>query len=135
MIVIDTSALVAIMLNEPERNRFLDALDTAEGILISAGTLMEVRMVAHGRGGQPLVRMLDDLLLDYGVEIVPPGATEIEAAHAAFVAYGRGSGHPAKLNFGDLFGYALAKVRGLPLMFKGADFSRTVIECALASPV
>jgi len=56
-------------------------------------------------------------------EIVPPGAVELDAAYAAFVAYGKGSGHPADLNFGDLFAYAPAKVRGLPLLFKGDDCS------------
>jgi ribonuclease VapC len=65
-------------------------------------------------------------------EIVPPGIAELEAAYAAFVTYGRGSGHPAKLNFGDLFSYALAKVRGLPLLFKGDDFSHTDIQSAAA---
>ena len=60
-------------------------------------------------------------------EMVPPGVAEMDAAYAAFVAYGKGSGHLAGLNFGDLFGYALAKVRGLPLLFKGNDFSETDI--------
>lgn len=83
---------------------------------------MEVRMVAHGRGGQPLVKLLDELLLDYGVEVVPPGAAEIEAAHAAFIAYGRGSGHLAKLNFGDLFGYALTKGSWAAINVQGQRF-------------
>lgn len=65
---------------------------------------------------------------------MPPGATEMDAAHAAFVAYRIGSGRPANLNFGDLFSYALAKARGVPLLFKGNDFSRTDIQSAAASP-
>lgn len=58
-------------------------------------------------------------------EIVPPGPEEIDMAHVAFVAYGKGQGHPAGLNFGDLFSYALAKARGVPLLYKGGDFART----------
>jgi ribonuclease VapC len=130
MIAVDTSALMAITLGEPERNHFLDILDAANGIAISAGTVIEARMVAHGRGGKPLLEMLDELIRDYGFEIVPPGIAEIAITHAAFLAYGKGSGHPAGLNFGDLFSYALAKDRGLPLLFKGDDFARTDIEVA-----
>lgn len=63
-------------------------------------------------------------------ELVPPGSAEMDAAYAAFVAYGKGSGHPAGLNSGDVFSYALAKVRGLPLLFKGEDFAQTDIEAA-----
>lgn len=66
-------------------------------------------------------------------EIIPPGIAELEAAYAAFAIYGRGSGHPANLNFGDLFPYALAKIRRLPLLFKGNDFSRTDIQSAAAA--
>jgi ribonuclease VapC len=66
-------------------------------------------------------------------EIVPPGRAEMEAAYAAFVSYGRGSGHPANLNFGDLFVYALAKVREVPLLFKGDDFVHTDIQPASAA--
>ncbi|MEK6540674.1 MAG: type II toxin-antitoxin system VapC family toxin [Pseudomonadota bacterium] len=131
MIVIDTSALIAILLGEPERSLFLAALDAADGIVVSTGTVIEARMVAHGREGDALVRILDNLLRDYGMEIAPPGAAEIEAAHSAFTTYGKGNGHPAQLNFGDLFSYALAKVRGLPLLFKGDDFGHTDIERAV----
>jgi ribonuclease VapC len=127
MIVIDTSALMAILLNEPERGQFLDILDAEDSILISAGTSIEARMVSHGRGGPPLTQKLDEILRDYAIETIPPAAEEIAAAHAAFIAYGKGSGHPAQLNFGDLFSYALAKARGLPLLFKGDDFGRTDI--------
>ena len=65
-------------------------------------------------------------------EMIPPGVSEMDAAYAAFVAFGRGSGHPAALNFGDVFSYALAKVRGLPLLFKGIDFQETDIASAIA---
>lgn len=125
MIVVDSSALMAIVIGEPERRHFLDLLDKAGGILISSATVIETRMVAHGRGGQAFLDKLDTVIRNYEFEIVPPGAGEIAAAHAAFITYGKGSGHPAQLNFGDLFSYALAKVRGLPLLFKGGDFAHT----------
>jgi ribonuclease VapC len=78
------------------------------------------------------VVLLDDLLRLPAFEMVAPGAAEMDAAYSAFVAFGRGSGHPAALNFGDLFSYALAKVRGLPLLYKGDDFSQTDVASALA---
>jgi ribonuclease VapC len=77
------------------------------------------------------VVLVDDLLRLPMFEVVPPGPAETDAAYAAFVAFGRGSGHPAALNFGDVFSYALAKVRSLPLLYKGGDFSETDIASAL----
>lgn len=84
-------------------------------------------MVVHGRRGERAVVLVDDLLRLPMFELVAPGNAELQAAFAAFVAYGRGSGHPAGLSSGDLFSDALAKVRGLPLLFKGQDFSQTDI--------
>lgn len=104
-----------------------------ERALISTPTVVEARLVVHGRRGQRAVVLLDDLLRLRSFEIVPPGEAEATAAYAAFVAYGKGSGHPAGLNYGDLFSYALAKVRGLPLLYKGNDFSETDIESAASS--
>ena len=75
---------------------------------------------------------MDDLLRLPSFEMVPPGVAEMDAAYAAFVAFGKGSGHSAGLNFGDVFSYALAKVRGLPLLFKGDDFSKTDLRSALS---
>jgi ribonuclease VapC len=80
------------------------------------------------------VVLLDDLLRLPMFESVPPGEAETSAAYAAFVAYGKGSGHPAGLNFGDVFSYALAKVRGLPLLYKGEDFAQTDIEAVWRPP-
>jgi hypothetical protein len=90
-------------------------------------------MVVHGRRGQRAVVLLNDLLRLPNFELVAPAASEADAAYAAFVTYGRGSGHPAGLNFGDVFSYALAKVRGLPLLYKGADFAQTDIQSAAAA--
>ena len=130
MIAIDSSALIAIILDESERKSFLDILDRAEKTLVGAATLVESRMVAYGKGGARLVLALDAIVQGYTMEIVPPGPAEIEIAHSAFVTYGKGNGHPAQLNFGDLFSYALAKSRGVPLLFKGEDFGLTDVEVA-----
>ena len=131
MIVADTSAIVAIAFAEPERAAFVAALERAERTLVSSVTAVEARMVVHARRGQRAVVLVDDLLRLPFFEIVPPGAAEMDAAYAAFVAYGKGNGHPAALNFGDVFSYALAKTRGLPLLYKGLDFAETDIASAV----
>ena len=134
MIVADTSALVAIVFAEPERQAFLEAVRRARRVLVSTPSVLETRMVVHGRKGERAVLLLDDLLRLPTFEHVPPGVAEIQAAYAAFVAYGKGSGHPAGLSFGDVFSYALAKVRNLPLLFKGDDFAQTDIAAACPQP-
>jgi ribonuclease VapC len=133
MIVVDTSALVAIAFAEPERDAFLHTIKLAGKALVSTAAVVETRMVVHGRRGQRAVILMDDLLRLPMFELVAPGQPEAEAAYAAFVAYGKGSGHPAALNFGDVFSYALAKVRGLPLLYKGDDFAQTDIASAMAT--
>ena len=130
MIAADTSALVSIALGEPERESFLKTMLAAHTVLISTVSVVETRMVVHARRGERAVVLIDDLLRLPMFEIVPPGPEEMNAAFAAFVAYGKGSGHPAMLNFGDLFSYALAKVRSVPLLFKGNDFSHTDLKTA-----
>lgn len=131
MIAVDTSAIVAIVFGEPERDLLRRAIADAPKALVSSVSFVESRMVVHSRRGQRGAVLFDDLLRLPVFEIVPPGIAEIEAAYAGFVAYGKGSGHPAALNFGDLFSYALAKVRGLPLLFKGNDFGQTDIAVAV----
>jgi ribonuclease VapC len=131
MIVVDTSAIVAIALGEPERAAFVRIIEQADRALVSTVSVVEARMVVHGRRGQRAVVLMDDLLRLPSFELVPPGVAEMDAAYAAFVAFGKGSGHSAGLNFGDVFSYALAKVRGLPLLFKGDDFSKTDLRSAL----
>lgn len=131
MIVVDTSALVAVAFAETEREAFVQAIQQAERAFVSTVTVVEARMVVHGRRGQRAVVLVDDLLRLPVFEWVAPGAAEMDAAYSAFVAFGKGSGHPAGLNFGDVFSYALAKVRGLPLLYKGNDFAQTDITSAL----
>ena len=132
MIVADTSAIIAIVFAEPEREAFINVIRRARRVLVSTVSVVEARMVVHGRRGERAVVLVDDLLRLPMFELIPPGIAEMDAAYAAFVAFGKGSGHPAALNFGDMFGYALAKVRGLPLLYKGADFSETDIASAAA---
>jgi ribonuclease VapC len=88
-------------------------------------------MVVYGRLGPRAVILLDDILNMANFEIVAPGKAEMDAAWAAFILYGKGSGHPAGLNFGDIFSYAIAKIRRVPLLFKGNDFSNTDIQSAM----
>jgi ribonuclease VapC len=131
VIVVDTSAIVAIAFAEPERKTFVQVIQRADRALISTTSVVEARMVVHGRRGQRAVVLVDDLLRLPMFEVVALGPAEAEAAYAAFVAFGKGSGHATALNFGDLFSYALAKVRNLPLLYKGGDFSETDIASAL----
>lgn len=131
MIVVDTSALVAIAFGELERDAYVSAIEGTDKALISTVSVVEARMVVHGRRGERAVVLLDSLLKLPAFELVPPGPLEMDAAYAAFVVFGKGSGHPAGLNFGDVFSYALAKVRGLPLLYKGGDFSQTDLVSVL----
>jgi ribonuclease VapC len=133
VIAVDTSALVAIALGEPERAVFLDAILASGRALVSAVSAVEARMVLHARRGEAMVVLLNQLLELPPFEVVAPTAQDLAAAHVAFVLYGRGSGHPARLNFGDVFSYALAISRGVPLLYKGDDFKHTDVRSALTS--
>lgn len=133
MIALDTSALIAIVLQEADEARYRACLKNSNKALISAATVLEARMVTWGRLGARGVALLDALLAEPAVEIVPVDAAASEAAFSAFQAYGRGSGHAANLNHGDLFAYALAKQRRCPLLWKGKDFGETDVPSALAA--
>lgn len=121
---------MAILKDEAERASFMQLLKQAERVVISAGTVIEARVVAHRRGGKDLVEALDDLLITISAEVMPVEEAETDIAHEAFIQYGKGGGHRAQLNFGDLFSYALAKARGVPLLYKGDDFVHTDIAAA-----
>lgn len=122
--VIDTSALVAILNDEPERRQIIDRIAAAGTRLISAATVLEAGIVIEAHRGEHAGRELDLFLHRAHFEIVPVDAGQAEIARAAFRRYGKGL-HPAGLNLGDCFSYALAKVRGDELLFKGDDFSKT----------
>lgn len=125
--VIDTSALLSIFLAEPERRSFLDLIIAAEEKLISAATVLETGIVLEARRGESAGSEFDLFLIRAGLQIVSVDAEHIEAARSAWRKYGKGR-HPAGLNFGDCFSYALAKCSGAPLLAKGADFALTDIE-------
>lgn len=128
--IIDTSALVAILLDEPERRAFTEAIEAAETRRLSAATLLETSIVIESRFGPEGARDLDHLVEAAGVELVPVDAEQVAIARRAFGRYGKGR-HPAGLNFGDCFAYALAKTLAEPLLFKGDDLGRTDVEAAV----
>jgi ribonuclease VapC len=128
--VIDSSALIAIMTGEPERRRFIEAITAAETRLVAAPTMVEASMVVLGRSGEEQLQDLRDFCARGGVDTVSFGAEHADLAIDAFRRFGKGR-HPAGLNFGDCFSYALAKATGEPLLFKGDGFSRTDIKCAV----
>ena len=119
MIVVDTSALIAILDKEPDAAVFAEAIAEADPPLISAATLLEVNIVMLNRHGVKAARMVERLLQQAGFQIE-------SFAREAYARYGKGQ-QSAGLNYGDCFSYALAKATGLPLLFKGQDFSKTDI--------
>jgi len=122
--VIDTSAIVALLLNEPEADDIEVALDDDGVRLLSAGSCLETAIVVEARLGEPGGRELDLLLHKARIEVVPVTAEQVEVARAAWRRFGRGR-HEAGLNLGDCFAYALAMTTGEPLLCKGGDFVRT----------
>ena len=130
--VLDTSAIVAILLREPEHDAFATLLAGAADPLISAATLLETSIVMQAKTGAAGVAALDELLAVTSVRCVAVDREQALAARDAFVRYGKGRS-AAGLNFGDCFAYALARVHGRPLLFKGSDFSQTDVASARAS--
>ncbi len=125
--VIDTSALVAIMQNEPNATRLVAAIEQSSVRLISAGTVIEAALVLLGRFGERGEVQLDALLRSFSAEIVAVDGDHVAFARDAARTFGRGR-HKAALNFGDCFSYALAVSRGEPLLFVGDDFAKTDIS-------
>ena len=132
--VIDTSTLVAILTQEKDAAQLASAIEGDEMRFISAATLTEASIVVTAMFGEQGGADLDEMIEQMEVEVVPLTEDHARLAREAYVRYGKGR-HPAKLNFGDCFPYALAKATGHPLLFKGNDFSQTDIEVvAVASP-
>jgi ribonuclease VapC len=129
--VIDTSALLAIFLAEPERNSFLELILQTETRLLSAANALETGIVLEAQRGEAAGREFDLFVVRAGLQIAPVDAEQVEFARIAWRKYGKGR-HPAALNFGDCFAYALAKSAGEALLAKGTDFSRTDIEVCAA---
>ena len=125
--VIDTSALVAVFLAEPERQRFLNLIIEAPIRLISAANVLETGIVLEAKRGEAAGREFDLFVVRANLEIVSVDGEQIELARSAWRKYGKGR-HPAGLNFGDCFAYALARFSGEPLLAKNMDFAQTDIQ-------
>jgi ribonuclease VapC len=130
--VIDTSALLAILQNEPERRVFNEAIEAAETRLLSASSFVESSMIVESRYGADGIRDLDLFIAKAQLELVAVDVEQAHIARQAFREFGKGR-HPAGLNFGDCFSYALARSHTESLLYKGADFGRCDIESHPAS--
>lgn len=129
--IIDPSVLVAIVTREPEARAYSRLIAAAPVRRLSAAGYVELAAVIDGRRDPVLSGALDGALRATGVEIVPFTPVQARIARAAYQQFGRGSGHPAQLNMGDCFSYALARDLGEPLLFKGSDFALTDIELVI----
>lgn len=125
--VIDTSAIMSILKDEMDGSAFTAAILADPVRLISAATLVEAGIVAFADRGQLGAWKLDNLLSELQIDVVPVSEDHARLAREGFARFGKGR-HPARLNFGDCFSYALAKASGHPLLFKGSDFSKTDVE-------
>ena len=131
MIVIDTSALIAIVNREPERLQFLSLIAAANRRLISAATFLETKMVVLGRFGPNAVADFMTLMEEMDLDVVPLDAAQANAAFATFEKFGKGRHSKAALNFCDCIASARANTSNAPLLFKGADFSATDVNTCL----
>ena len=129
--IVDSSAVVAILKGETESASFTAAIAGTRKVRISAATLLETMIVIDGMRDPVKSSRVEEFLADGRIEIVDVTAGQALVARSAHRDYGRGSGHPARLNFGDCFAYALAKVTGEPLLFKGDDFGHTDLAPAV----
>jgi ribonuclease VapC len=130
-IVVDSSAIMAILKREEDARQIAQRLSNAQAKFISAATYMECGTVVVGRYGSEGLSVMQDFIQALKLEIIALTSDQANMGIDAYARYGRGSGHRAGLNMGDCFSYALAKTRNLPLLFKGDDFSHTDIEPAL----
>lgn len=124
--IVDSSAIVAMALGEPEAVAFSQLIQNASAPQMSAATFLEISIVVGPRGTPRLEALIDEA----GIEVVPFDLDQARAARTAYQEYGKGSGSPARLNFGDCFSYALAQTSGQPLLFKGDDFTHTDVTSA-----
>jgi ribonuclease VapC len=128
-VIIDSSAVIAVLRNEPEREQFAEAIAAAVSRSMAAPNVLETAMVLAGRQEDAILERLDAFLREASVRIQPFSAEHAAAARHAFLRYGKGR-HKAGLNFGDCIAYAAAKLEAEPLLFKGEDFRLTDIEAA-----
>lgn len=128
--IIDTSALIAILRDEPEARHFAETIEAAGERRISAATYVEIGAVIDSARDPVASRRVDDLLTEAEVGVEAVTEEHARIAREAYRDFGKGSGHAAGLNFGDCFAYALARATGEQLLFKGNDFSQTDVERA-----
>ena len=129
--IVDASALLAIVLSEPERDRFLEIADSAGNLTMSVVNFVEAGIKVDRDVDPRRAATLDKIIAELAIGIAPVTVDQGRLARQAHKQFGRGSGHPARLNLGDCFAYALARTRREPLLFKGDDFTRTDIEAAI----
>lgn len=128
--IIDSSAVLAIFLQESDGRRYLRAVMDADSRRMSVSNWLEATMVVDRRGNDLAVNWLEDFMHDAQIELMPVSVSQATIARRAWRTFGRGV-HPARLNYGDCFAYALAKETREPLLFKGNDFAQTDVEPAL----
>ena len=128
--VVDSSAILVVLLEEPEADTFLKHLQADFRPLLSAANWLDLAIIIDGRKGPQWLPDLDAFLEGLGITTVAVNLTQVRIAREAYVRFGKGN-HPAGLNFGDCFAYALAREHDVPLLFKGADFDKTDIRPAL----
>lgn len=128
--ILDSSAILAIVLREADRFRYVDAMLEAAPRRMSVANWLEATMVVDRRGTALSISRFEDFLRDAQIELIPVSLSQATIARRAWATFGRGA-HPAGLNYGDCFAYALAKETSEPLLFKGQDFAQTDIEPAL----
>ena len=133
MIVLDSSAVLAVLFQEPEAPQLIDAIEAASSLTISVANALECAMRLAPRPGLDDSDKLDAFFALYQVRLATVDMAQYRLARAAYLTYGKGR-HPAALNFGDCFAYALAKAQAAPLLFVGGDFSQTDLPSALPKP-
>ena len=127
--IVDSSAVLAVLYREPDAFRYEKAIASAAGCRMSVANVLEAAIVLEARGGTAAGHELDTFLKDAAIEPMPVTVEHMDAARRAWRRFGKGN-HPAALNFGDCLAYALADVTGEPLLFKGEDFARTDVDVA-----
>jgi ribonuclease VapC len=130
-VIIDTSAIIAILRDDPDAMSYARAIADATSRRVSAVNFVESAVVIDASHDPIAIRRFDDFVKEANISIEPVTAEQAQIARAAYRDFGKGSGHPAKLNFGDCFAYALSKTLAEPLLFKGGDFAHTDIVSTL----
>jgi ribonuclease VapC len=129
--IVDSSALIAILRGEPDARPLLDKMKAAHSVSISTATFFETSIVVDSRGNPAASRELDDFCEQIALKFIAVDEKQMRIARQTYRDFGKGSGHPARLNFGDCFAYALAKTLDEPLLYKGSDFSHTELRPTL----